>query len=259
MPILAWDFEPSIIVGFAAWLVVYTLAVGPFRRRLGLGPRVPLLRQIAFHLGTICALVALVSPLDTLADNWLFSAHMAQHMLLTFAAPPLWLIGTPGWLIKRVFPAGLVDVVTHPIIAFAIFNGVMWAWHIPAAYDAALMHPMLHIVEHLTFMASAVIGWSPVLGPQPSEQMSAPLKIAYLIPSLFSCTALAALITLSSTQLYPFYGNASLQWGLMPLTDQQIGGLTMWLPGDMIYGFLIVFTVNNWLNQTHTELQGVHQ
>ena len=257
MPALNWSFEPSIILGIGLWMAAYALAVNPMRRSQHWGTPVPLPRQLAFHLGTICAFIALVSPLDALADTWLFSAHMVQHMLLTFVAPPLWLIGTPDWLVRRLIPVHWVNVITQPMIAFVIFNGVMWVWHIPTAYDAALRLPLLHIVEHLSFMAAAVIGWWPILGPDLAGRMNAPLKLAYLLPSLLSCGALAALITLSTTQLYPFYGSASLKWGLVPLTDQALGGLAMWLPGDMIYMVLIVYTVSRWLDQTDTEWQGV--
>src|SRR5689334_17467000 len=203
-----WDFEASVVVGIGLWFSAYALASGPLRRRRAWGPPVPAWQQLTFHLGTVCALLALVSPLDTLGDTSLFSAHMAQHLLLTFVAPPLWLLGTPAWLIRRLAPGRWLGLLGQPMLAFAVFNGVMWAWHLPAAYDAALNELPLHILEHLSFMASAVIGWWPVLGPAGTGRLAGVRRLAYLIPALFSCTALAALITLSSVQLYPFYGQA---------------------------------------------------
>ncbi len=250
---LTWNFVPSVVLGLVGWMAAYWLAIGPMRRARGWGAAVPRFQQGAFYLGTLCALAALTSPLDTLGDSSLFSAHMAQHMLLIFAAAPLWLAGTPGWLVHRLVPRRVRRLLSHPLVAFAIYNGVVWAWHIPASYDRALQIEALHIFEHLTFLAAAVIGWWPVLGSGLENELSAPLKLAYLIPSLFSCTALAALITLAPIQLYPFYGSAATSWGLAPLVDQQIGGLLMWLPGDMIYLFLIVWTVNRLIDQSDLE------
>ncbi len=141
----------------------------------------------------------------------------------------------------------------NPFTAFLLFNGAMWSWHLPGLYDAALAHEGLHILEHLTFMAAGVIGWMPVLKPRLADGMTPLLRLIYLFPGMLSCTALAALITLSSIQLYHFYGNASLGWGLTPLSDQQLGGLAMWLPGDMLYMVLIVWTFKLLLDQADSE------
>jgi cytochrome c oxidase assembly factor CtaG len=254
---LHWELEPSILLGTTLWIAAYTLSIGPIRRRWHLGPSTPWFRQLAFYLGTLCVLLALVSPLDPLADETLFSAHMLQHMLLTFIAPPLWLLGTPGWLIQRLIPAQYQPFRVNPIFAFTLFNGIMWGWHLPPMYDAALTYPPLHVVEHLMLMASATVGWWPVIGASGAGRLPPASRLIYLIPALFSCTALAALITLSSIHLYPFYGSAALQWNLTPLADQQLGGLTMWLPGDMLYLFLIVWSVWSLLDQTDPEEQVV--
>jgi putative membrane protein len=255
--LLRWDIEPSVILGLILWSAAYTLAVGPVRRRLQWGTEAILPRQVAFHLGTLAAFIALASPLDTLGDSALFSAHMGQHILLTFAAAPLWLAGLPGWLLQRLIPARARHVAAHPLLAFTTFNGVMWAWHIPRAYDAALSHPELHIIEHLMFIGSALIGWWPAVKNTAEGGLDAPIKLAYLFPGLISCTALAALITLSPIQLYPFYGKASLAWGIAPMTDQQLGGMIMWMPGDMIYLSLIIWAFITWFNRTEAVQQQV--
>ena len=98
-------------------------------------------------------------------------------------------------------------------------------------------------------------GWLPVLKSELSGQMTTQRKLMYLAPSLLACTALAALITLSPAQLYTFYGNNSMQWGLTALTDQQLGGLVMWLPGDYIYMALFVWLVKKLLDQSNQEPQ----
>ena len=255
-PDAGWVWDPSVLIGVALLTGGYMLAVGPLRRRFGWGERVPAVRQAAFYLGMLCVFVALCSPLDSLGDEYLFSAHMGQHMLLTFAAPPLWLLGVPGWLVKRLVPKGFTrraaNIITHPVAAFLIFNGIMWCWHLPAAYDLALEHETIHVAEHLMFMAAAVIGWWPVLGPDlpGASRLSEPGQALYLFASTFPCTALAAVITLSPVQLYPFYGSASLAYGLPPLLDQTVGGLLMWLPSDMIFMLAAVIVLYVWLDRS---------
>jgi len=252
---IGWVWEPSVLAGLAVLVIGYALAVGPLRRHIARAESVPLQQQAAFYAGTLCVFVALISPLDSVADESLFSAHMVQHLLLMFVAPPLWLLGTPDWLVEKLIPAGqtrqTLPLITHPVSACIVFTGVMWAWHVPAAYDTALAHEWLHIIEHLIFMAIAVIGWWPVLGWYPEEKhLSRPVKVLYLFAISLPCTALAALITLSPTVLYPFYGNEPLAFGLTPLADQQLGGLLMWLPADMILMGAAVLTLIRWFNES---------
>ena len=249
----SWDFEPTVIGGTILLMAGYYTYTGPLRRRFSLGPTVPALRQLAFYVGCIVMLLALISPLDGLGDEYLLSAHMVQHMLLGFVAPPLWLLGTPGWLVKLLLPPGLPQQIANPVFAFLVFNGVFWVWHLPRFYDAALSNDALHVVEHLMFMASAVIGWAPVLGAGFTDGTNPVSKFIYLVPSMFSCNALAALITLTPMQLYPYYGHAASMWGLTPLEDQYVAGLAMWLPGDMFYMSLFLWVVKTMFDQNQPE------
>jgi putative membrane protein len=244
---VGWEWEPSILLGLALLTFGYALAVGPLRRRYGWGAPVEVWRQVAFYIGNLVVFIALVSPLDGLGDEYLLSAHMSQHMLLMFVGPPLWLMGTPDWLVERLIPSDLAQRVLskliRPAAAFVIFNLTMWLWHWPRIYDLALEHEGLHIVEHLTFMAAAVIGWWPVLGSwhKPGAPVNDMVRVLYLLPMICACNALSALITLSPGLLYPFYNAASLEWGFTPQVDQQVGGLIMWLGGDMIYMTAFIF------------------
>ncbi|HLC03052.1 MAG TPA: cytochrome c oxidase assembly protein, partial [Anaerolineales bacterium] len=123
----SWSWEPSVLIGLSLVAGGYAVLVSPLRRRLDWGGPVPFGRQLCFYLGTVSVFVALVSPLDILADEFLFSAHMAQHMLLTFVAAPLWLIGLPGWVPEQLASrARLVWAgtrLTQPAVAFVVFNG----------------------------------------------------------------------------------------------------------------------------------------
>jgi cytochrome c oxidase assembly factor CtaG len=250
-----WVWEPSVILGIGLLAAGYFCTVGPARRRWKLGDPVPLSRQLAFYAGCLGLFIALVSPLDALADDSLFSAHMIQHMLLMFVIPPLWLIGLPGWLAEVIIPGQTrkyFAMLVFPVSAFLIFNVSMWLWHIPTLYDGALANESLHVVEHLCFIGAAVIGWWPVLGPTLAGVPKPALEVQaiYLFFNSLSCTALAAIITLSSKLLYPFYGIQPQIYGLTPLADQQLGGVLMWLPGDMILMLFITLTLAKLLEMT---------
>jgi putative membrane protein len=255
-PLLEWSWAPSIIIGLvglnAAYLWANNRRRAPHSHFFWRSPATPS-QQAAFYLGSLIALIALCSPIDGLGDEYLFSAHMVQHMLLTYAAPPLWLWGTPiwvwDWIASKCLSRLTLTGITSPMIAFTLFNGVMWVWHIPAAYDFALTHEGVHIIEHLTFITAALIGWSPALLPWPVNPLSKPARAFYLFASTFPCTALAALLALSNHVLYPFYEMAPRIWGITALSDQQIGGLLMWLPGDMILMTATLWILARWLTQ----------
>ena len=273
--IWTWNWQPSILIGLAAWTMGYILLVGPIRRRAGWNLQAGWLRQATFHLGTLVAIVALVSPLDTISDIFLLSAHMIQHLLLLMVAPPLWLMGIPrDWFSPYHFPGrlgGLLRWLTQPVVAFLVFNGTLWIWHIPTLYDAALYNENVHILEHVMFLSAAVIGWWPILGflPSAAPRSSYPVQIFYLFAMMISSTAMGAFISLAKNPIYPFYNNAPgvlaglplppltpgpRLWGLSVMDDQQIAGLVMWVPGNMIYFFELMLILGLWFrDQEHQE------
>ncbi len=241
---VGWTWYPSVLIGFSLWTLLYVLAI----RR---GRSTPPLQQIAFHLGTLIGLVALVSPLDELGDEYLFSAHMLQHLLLIFGAAPLWLAGTPGWLVDRLIPrrlTGLVQWLTHPLVAFWVFVGVLSVWHIPALYEIAQGSGAVHIGEHLTFIGAALIGWWPVLGVESSRfpRPAAPVRMLYLFLLAIPCAALAAILTFADAPLYLFYVTAAHPFGMSALEDQRLGGLLMWLPTHFVLLVVLAVTFLQW-------------
>ena len=240
---IGWIWYPSVVIGFSLWTLLYAWA--------NRGRHTPLMQQVAFHLGTLAGLIALVSPLDELGDEYLFSAHMVQHLLLMFVTAPLWLIGTSGWLVDGIIPKrldGLVKRLASPMSAFVAFVGVMWFWHIPAVYEMAQESEAIHIFEHLTFIGSALIGWWPVAGADVSRipKPVPPIRMLYLFLLAIPCTGLAAILTLAHTPLYPFYVTAPHIFGLDALQDQHLGGLLMWLPTHMFLLLAISITFFKW-------------
>jgi putative membrane protein len=199
-------------------------------------------------------LFALVSPLDPLGDEYLFSAHMTQHLLLTLVVPPLLLLGTPDWLLRPVFRYQTVRkaarFLTSPLVAFLLFNAVFMIWHIPAWYEATLHNEDIHIFEHLLFISTGVLNWWPVLGPAPEvPRLPAPAGVLYLFLEGIPTTILAAIITLSPSVLYPTYAVAPRITSLSPLSDQVTAGIIMWMPGGMIYLIGIIAVFLNWVHK----------
>ena len=241
-----WNWEPSILLGIALFLGLYLAAIGPLRGRFKASSPVRNAQSVYFIMGTFSIFLALVSPLDELGDTYLFSAHMLQHAILVFVAPPLLLAGTPNWLADALISPRLIRpiarVLTYPITAYFLFNLVFAGWHLPALYEAALENQNIHIFEHLSFLFTALFNWWPVLSPSTlMGRLSYPAQMLYLFLESIPSTILGAVISFAPNILYPTYSSAPAQLGISPMLDQQIAGLIMAMPAAMAY--LVVLTV----------------
>ena len=224
-----WDLHPSVVIGLVllGGLYVYLGGLAAPRRRV-----------VAFAAALLVLGLALNGPLHNLSDRYLFSAHMAQHLVLTLVFPPILLYGTPPWVVRPLLAPHWVlrfaRWATRPLAAGVIFSVPITLWHFPQFYEAALEHHPLHIVQHLVFLATAVIMWWPVLSPVPELPRASYLgQLLYLFVLGLPMSLAGALITLADRVLYSFYATAPRVWDLTPLADQQIGGLLMWVLGTM--------------------------
>ncbi len=172
----AWSWDPSVVLGCAALLGGYLAAL---RLR-------PPRRAWAFAAGVVILLLALVSPLDPLGDTYLFSAHMFQHLLLELVVPPLLLLGIPADLAQAVVARPslrrIEDLLGRPVVAWLIGVGMLYLWHVPALYNAALGNENIHAVQHLCFLITATIFWWPALTPLAARRLS-PLGTTRVSPS----------------------------------------------------------------------------
>jgi putative membrane protein len=244
--------HPSILVGCVLFAGLYLWAVGPLRRRYGWADSIPRAKVAWFMGGVAVMFVSLNGPIHDLGDNYLFSAHMIQHLLITLVMPPMLLAGTPAWLYRPVLKHRPVwvtaRVLTTPLVAFALYNVVLAGWHLPNFYMWALQDHNVHIVQHLMFMAAAVICWWPAVNPVPElTRLQPPIRLLYLFALGIPMSVISALITLSSEVLYPWYTDAPRIFeGLSALDDQQLGGLIMWVPGMMVYWLAITVLFFKW-------------
>jgi cytochrome c oxidase assembly factor CtaG len=236
-----WDWEPSVVAGCAALAIGYVAIV---RKRC-------LRRMPYFLVGIALLLLDLVSPIDTLGDRYLFSAHIVQHFLLALVIPPVLLLGTPRWFaaaaLKHSSLHGLEHVLGQPPVSWLLGVGTMLAWHIPALFNAALANDGLHIFQHLSFLVTGTIFWWPILGPLEERRLPMLSAVSYLFSACLCCSLLGAFLTFGPIGLYPAYLNPPTRlWGLDPKSDQQLGGMLMWVPGCFVYLAGILSTVMRW-------------
>jgi putative membrane protein len=229
--------HPSVIIGLVLLGGLYV-----FLRGLKSGRS----RVASFVAALLVLFLALNGPLHNLSDTYLFSAHMAQHLLLTLVFPPLLLYGCPAAVVRPLLRPRWVmapaRVVTRPVVAGLVFSAPIAIWHFPVLYEAALRNHDIHIAQHLVFLVTAVIMWWPVLSPVPElPRLPHLLQMLYLFLLGIPMSVTGALITLSDRVLYPFYAAAPRVGGLSPIDDQQIGGLLMWVLGGLM--LWIVMTV----------------
>jgi putative membrane protein len=243
---LGGEIHSDVVLGVVLLAGAYTWATITSRRPTPLGS------PAAFFGGCAALLVALNGPLHDLSDYYLFSAHMVQHLVLTLVVAPLWLAGTPGWMLDALADraaslgglTGVMRWLTRPLPAFAVFGIAVVAWHLPGPYNAALETHAWHVVEHLVLLGAAVVGWWPILS-RSTRLPALPYagQLLYLFVFGMPMTVVAAMVTGAEDVLYPYYAAAPRLFDLTPLADQRLGGLIMWVPAGIIpvVAFTVVF------------------
>ena len=235
------------------------------RRKDSLMTRVPFWHMGAAIAGYGALGFALVGPPDAFASD-VFFAHMIQHLLLIMAAAPLLLVSGPIasylWAMpliarKRVGATirqsgrlrRLIRQATAPRLALTLFVFTIWLWHIPTLYDLALENEVIHLMEHGTMFLVSLLFWWPIIGPAPvRSRLTYPQRIVYLLLAVTPNAALGALITLLPP-LYPYYASTPSHWGLTTGEDQRIGGLLMWIPGNLIFLLTLSVLFFKWFEQ----------
>lgn len=256
-----WNKAPSIWVGTALIIGLYLYAVGPLRKKYHLADSVKRSQVTVFVIGMLIIFLALATPLDELGDEYLFSAHMVQHLLITVAGPPLLLLGIPGWLVQPLLRDRRILLIgkslTYPAVAFFLYNADFWLWHAPPLYNATLSNENLHILEHMAFLVFATIFWWPLLSPvtEGLPRLSIGGQVLYIFLSGMPTVLLGAGLTFSPP-LYAAYVQQPLRaWGISPALDQQLGGLIMWVPGNITFIVIMSFLFIRWMQQQDAKQQ----
>lgn len=247
---LHWLWEPWVLACLAITTVPYLIGMarmGRDQRRRILGRY----RGIWFLSGIVILFAALESPLDGLADD-LFSAHMVQHMLLLLVIPPLLVAGRPviTWLwafdlgprraIGRFWVrSGLNSAfhwLTRPLVVWLLLSFALAFWHLPGPYDRAVRHEWLHDLEHLSFLGLSLAFWTIVIEPYGRRRaLSYGASLVYVVSAGFVMGLIGAILTFARHPLYAVHLHTTAAWGLTPLQDQQLAGIIMWIPSNLIH------------------------
>lgn len=249
------SFAPSVLVILALYAVLYGWRFRNARREAG-SRGASARHAIAFGAALIVLAVALASPLDPLGDR-LFSAHMAQHVLLGDIAPLLLLLALSR-VIMRPATRRLVAIeralgrFASPLTGLAVWLVLLYLWHIPALYVAAIENPALHVLEHASFFTAGVALWWPLVQPVPMRHRLTGLStFAYVGAAKAGLAALGLYLTWASTLAYPYYARVPSGFGLTPIEDQNVGGALMMLEQSIV--LVIVFCVLFARMLTHSE------
>jgi putative membrane protein len=258
-----WTFDPAIWFTIVVLHGLYLLVVGPLRARFATSKPIASRQLLFWTLGILTLIVALITPLSRLSDQYLFSAHMLQHVLLTLVAPPLLLLGLPGWLFEplRQVPAllRLARWLANPFIAFAVYNVVFVGWHVPAFYNLALYSTLVHLFEHFTMVATAFLMWMPVLSPTKLiARIPLPAQVLYIFLLSVIGTGLGALLTLAPNPIYLFYAEAPRIWAISAMDDQVWAGLIMWIGAGMIFLLALTLVFFYWFG-ANGPIEGEHR
>jgi len=259
-----WSWDPSLIYVTVAGLmyVIGGLRPGTSRRRRT-NRKDEWLRELSFAAGLASIVIALDSPIDYYSDQ-LFWVHMGQHIILLTVSPPLILMGRPWPRMWQALPltwrtsvgrtlAGAswtapIRALAKPAPAFVLFNANMLIWHVPGAYNLTLNHQWIHDCEHALFFFTGLLFWAHVVDPGPLRQrMSWYWRAAYVTGAMIAGWVLAILLVLVQDPLYPHYANlVSRPGGISALTDQQVAGGMMWVPGSVSYSIALLAIFAHW-------------
>ena len=243
----SWTFDVTVIIPLVlgAWMIREGTASA--WRRYGRG-RVVRPREVgAFTAMNLVLIIALISPIDAIADE-LFWVHMLQHVLLVMVAAPLLVLSKPELTalaalspgarrrarsaLRRLTRTSSRVGLTHAAVIWWLFALVFWIWHIPLFYDAAVRHAPLHAFEHLAMFVSAAFFWDVAIRRAGHRGLPYPAAIVFVFSTMLQMSVLSALMVFSSQAWYPHYATGA--WSIDPLTDQQLGALVMWAVSNAV-------------------------
>jgi putative membrane protein len=255
----SWPFEPAVLIGVELAAVLYLVG--------GIGCRSERWRRIAFWAGLLTILVALQSPLEMLARQ-LFWIHMVQHLLLMVVAAPLIAIASPWTVLWRALPRSVRRGVARPLfrdprlapirwlyrrlenptVIWALAAGNLWLWHWPGLYDLTLRNHLVHHVEHGLFLGLGIAFWAQVIDQYPfHSRLGSLARATYVFLAMIQSWALAAVLSFATGPFYAYSLLARRPGGISALTDQQLGGGMMWVPGAITYSIVFIVFLFRWL------------
>jgi len=245
-PQVHWNFSLPVLVPIVLFAGIYVWRFREARREAG-GRGAGWPQAVAFAGCVLCLLAAVVSPIDGLGEDYLFSAHMVQHILLGDLAPLLLLVSLSR-VIMRPATRRLHRIerrlgrFAHPATFIAAWLALVYFWHIPSLYDAALEHPLAHGVEHATFFTAGTLLWWPLIQPVPMRHRLEGMQgLLYIFAAKATLGVLGLYLTWSKSVAFDYYNHVPRIWDLTAISDQNVGGAIMMVEQAMV--LFLVFSL----------------
>jgi putative membrane protein len=269
-----WPFEPFVLVAVTLAAMLFVVGGVGHPRRHHTGSATPW-RAAAFWLGLLTILLALQSPIDILARQ-LFWMHMVQHLLLMVVAAPLLAIASPWTRLWRALPLGVRRSVARPVflhpglsalrsiygqlarpgVIWFLAAANLWLWHLPALYDLTLRNHLVHHLEHGLFLGLGLAFWAHVFDQRPFRAPLGTLaRASYVFFAMVQSWGLAAVLSFATGPFYAYAQLPTRPGGISALTDQQLGGGMMWVPGAIPYSIVFVALLFRWLAEEDIRAQ----
>jgi putative membrane protein len=256
-----WTWSPLVLAPLALSITLFLVGTARLWQHADLGRGVRPWQVSWFLSGWLLLFGALVAPLHWLGER-LFAAHMLEHEVLMALAAPFIVVSRPGGAMLWGLPASWRSTVggamqgraflaiwrrlTHPAIATAIHGVALWAWHAPLLYNAALRSDVVHWLQHVSFLVTALLFWWALLRGRERERGYGG-AVFYLFLTAAHSGFLGVLIALARREIYPLQTATSGDWGLTALQDQQLAGLIMWVPAGVVYAAAGLVLAGMWI------------
>jgi putative membrane protein len=265
-PRIEWLADPAILAPLSLMAGIYVWRFREVRREAAARGAGPVRGATAWHAlafaGAMLALLgALVSPVEGLGEDYLFSAHMVQHVLLGDIAPLLLLLSLSRVILRPVTRRLMrveraLGPLASPPVAIVIWLGTVYFWHIPALYDAATEHPLIHLVEHLSFFGAGLALWWPLVQPIPMRHGLTGLQpLGYIAAAKGGLAALGLFLAWSAAAHYPHYEDAPRIWGLSAVEDQNVAGVIMMVEQSLTLVLIMVWLFVRMLTRSEQDEQ----
>jgi putative membrane protein len=236
----SWDPAPGVVVALALVALAYAVTVRTYATSR--------VRIASFAAGLALAAAVLVTPVETIAIHYLLSAHLFQNVALAEWVPALLVLGVGRPLAEALGTSPVFRALTNPFVALPLWLATYAAWHVPAAYDAALRnHALLHL-EHACYLVAGFLLWWPVLQDAP-HRLAYGLRATYMFAAFLLASPLGLLLTLLPEPIYSFYEAAPRPWDISPLADQQIAGVIMSASEAVVFFAAFSFFVSRFFTE----------